>query len=143
MLYETKSDSILLSKELEYIEKYVELQKIRTSNAHYVNYMVSGSAIGKTIAPMVFIPFIENAFKHTNNKKIENAITISIVIKDETIEFLCENKFSLNNNIKEEQNGLGNELIMKRLDLIYTEKHTLKVTNQNDLYSVHLTIKNG
>ena len=92
---------------------------------------------------MVFIPFIENAFKHTNNKKIENAITISILIKEETIEFICENKFSINNNIKESESGLGNELIRKRLELIYPERHTLKVTNQNDLYSVYLTIKNG
>lgn len=143
MLYETKSDSIPLAKELEYIEKYVELQKIRTNNTHYVHYMVSGKADNKTIAPMVFIPFIENAFKHTNNKKVENAITISILIKSETIEFVCENKFSLNNNIKEEESGLGNELISKRLELIYPEKHTLKVTTQNNLYSVHLTIKNG
>jgi two-component system LytT family sensor kinase len=143
MLYETKSDNILLSKELEYIEKYVELQKIRTNNTNYVHYSVTGNAENKTIAPMVFIPFIENAFKHTNNKKVENAITISILIKEETIEFICENKFSINNNIKEAESGLGNELIQKRLSLIYPEKHSLKVSNQNDLYSVHLTINNG
>jgi two-component system, LytTR family, sensor kinase len=143
MLYETKSDSIPLAKELEYIEKYVELQKIRTNNIHYVHYTVTGKADNKTIAPMVFIPFIENAFKHTNNKKVENAITISILIKQGEIEFVCENKFSANTKTKEEESGLGNELIQKRLNLIYPEKHTLKVTNQNDLYSVHLTIKNG
>ena len=143
MLYETKSDSIPLHKELEYIEKYVELQKIRTNNLHYVQYTVVGNADNKTIAPMVFIPFIENAFKHTNNKKVENAITIKILIHDKTIDFVCENKFSVNNNIKEEQSGLGNELIRKRLNLIYPEKHSLEVTNQNDLYSVRLTIKNG
>jgi two-component system, LytTR family, sensor kinase len=143
MLYETKSDSILLSKELEYIDKYVELQKIRTNNQHYVQYSVSGAAYNKSIAPMVFIPFIENAFKHTNNKKVENAITINIIIKEETTEFVCENKFSVNSKMQEESNGLGNELIRKRLNLIYPDKHTLEVTNENDLYSVHLTIKNG
>ncbi len=142
MLYETKADNILLTKELEYIEKYVELQKIRTNNVHYVHYTVTGKAENKTIAPMVFIPFIENAFKHTNNKKVENAITIRIDIKSETIEFVCENKFSINNNIKEEESGLGNELIRKRLNLIYPQKHNLKVSNQNDLYSVQLTIFN-
>ena len=62
---------------------------------------------------MVFIPFIENAFKHTNNKKIENAITINIIIKDETIQLICENKFDSNVKVKQSIGGLGNELDSK------------------------------
>jgi len=143
MLYETKSDSILLSKELEYIEKYVDLQKIRTSNAHYVSYTVTGSAGNRNIAPMVFIPFIENAFKHTTNKKVENAITIRIHIHEESVEFECVNKFSSHLQAKEERNGLGNELIRKRLHLLYRDRFTLEVHNEADLYQVHLAIRNG
>ena len=143
MLYETKADTILLSKEIEYIEKYIELQKIRTSNLLYVNFLVTGIPANKTIAPMVFIPFIENAFKHTNNKKIENAITIHIQIMDESINFLCKNKYNSTIKMEQESNGLGNELIQKRLNLIYPEKHTLEVVNENDLYCVNLTIFNG
>ncbi len=75
MLFETKTDSILLLKEIEYIDKYIELQKIRTANENYVSYSVTGSPKNHTIAPMIFIPFIENAFKHATNKKLENAIT--------------------------------------------------------------------
>ncbi|MFN3446035.1 MAG: sensor histidine kinase, partial [Bacteroidia bacterium] len=67
MLFETKAEMIPLSKEIEYIKKYIELQKIRTSNNSYVSFNVEGVANGRLIAPMVFIPFIENAFKHTNN----------------------------------------------------------------------------
>jgi LytS/YehU family sensor histidine kinase len=54
MLFETKTDKVLLSKEIEYIEKYIDLQKIRTANANYVNFEIVGSPKGKTIAPMVF-----------------------------------------------------------------------------------------
>jgi len=140
MLYETKTDKILLYKELEYIEKYIELQKIRTSNNYYVNYTLTGLPAEKMIAPMIFIPFIENAFKHTNNKKIENAITININIELEQIHFECINKYDANRKLQQEGNGLGNGLIEKRLNLIYPDKHQLEIVNKNDEYRVFLTI---
>ena len=143
MLFETKTDSILLSKEIEYIEKYIELQKIRTANLNYVFFSISGSPKNCIIAPMVFIPFIENAFKHTTNKKIDKAITINILITEETVELICINKFNANAPLKQEDGGIGNDLIIKRLKLIYPENHNLKITNQDNLYSVHLIINHG
>lgn len=143
MLYETKADKISLSKEIEYIDKYIALQKIRTANRNYVHFEVKGIIGSKQIAPMVFIPFIENAFKHTNNKKLENAITINILIKDETIQLLCENKFDSKLKVRQFDSGLGNDLIQKRLNLLYPEKHTLEVQKTDELYSVILTIQNG
>ena len=143
MLYETKADKILLSKEIEYIDKYIALQKIRTANENYAHFTVTGSTGNKLIAPMVFIPFIENAFKHTNNKKLENAITINIFIEAETIQLVCENRFDARLTVKQFDSGLGNELIQKRLNLLYPEKHILDVRKTNELYSVNLTIPNG
>jgi two-component system, LytTR family, sensor kinase len=143
MLYETKTETILLEKEIEYIEKYIELQKIRTANLNYINFQITGAPENKTIAPMVFIQFIENAFKHTTNKKIDNAINVQIFIEKETIRFVCKNKFDSNRKLKQESNGLGNELIQRRLNLIYPEKHTLELTNHCNLYTVNLTIQNG
>ncbi|MEO6136876.1 MAG: sensor histidine kinase [Ginsengibacter sp.] len=143
MLYETKADKIFLSKEIEYIHKYIALQKIRTANENYVHFTVTGFIGKKLIAPMVFIPFIENAFKHNNNKKLENAITVNIFIKDETIQMVCENKFDNKLTVKQFDSGLGNELIQKRLHLLYPETHLLEVHKTNELYSVTLTIPNG
>ena len=110
---------------------------------NYVQFSVSGNIGSKFIAPMVFIPFIENAFKHTNNKKLENAITIHIIINNETIQLVCENKFDSKILVPQTDSGLGNELIQKRLNLIYAGKHTLEVGKKDDLYSVNLTIING
>ena len=141
VLYETAADKILLSQEIEYLEKYIDLQKIRTANETYVHFEVTGSIGNQRVAPMVFIPFIENAFKHTNNKKLENAITISIIIKDDTIQLICENKFEPK-SVKKSVGGLGNELVKKRLDLIYGGKHTLDVHRNDELYSINLTIPN-
>jgi two-component system, LytTR family, sensor kinase len=143
MLYETMADKILLSQEIEYIEKYIALQKIRTANEHYVHFSVTGNIGNKMIAPMVFIPFIENAFKHTNNKKLENAITVNMFISDESIQLVCENKFDSKAKVQQANSGLGNELIQKRLQLIYPGKHLLEVNKTNELYKVNLTITNG
>lgn len=142
VLYETRADKILLSKEIEYMEKYIALQKIRTANENYVHFSITGNIGDKVIAPMIFIPFIENAFKHTTNKKVENAITINIFINDESIQLICENKFD-SKAVPQEIGGLGNELIQKRLSLIYPEKHTLEVVKDNELYRVNLIIQNG
>jgi two-component system, LytTR family, sensor kinase len=143
ILYETKADKIALAKEIEYIEKYIALQKIRTANEKYVQLSVKGIIGSKRIAPMVFIPFIENAFKHTNNKKLENAIIVNIFINDETIQLVCENKFDSKLKVEHTHGGLGNDLIEKRLQLLYPENHTLEVHKTNELYSINLTIPNG
>lgn len=143
ILYETKADRIPLTKEIEYIDKYIALQKIRTANEKYVQLSVIGSIGNKRIAPMVFIPFIENAFKHTNNKKLENAISVNIFINDETIQLVCENKFDSKLKVEHTHGGLGNDLIEKRLQLLYPGSHTLEVHKTTDLYSINLTIPNG
>lgn len=143
MLYETKTDEILLRKEIEYIEKYIELQKIRTANLNYVSFEVIGNPANIAIAPMVFIPFIENAFKHSTNKKIGNAITVQLVINKDNIIFVCENKYDANRKLMQQSNGLGNDLIKKRLNLIYPEQHLLELDKKTNLYIVKLTIKNG
>src|SRR5882757_6868060 len=111
ILYETKSEQILLHKEVAYMDTYIAVQKIRSSNPNYVKFSVTGVVGNKLIAPMVFIPFIENAFKHTNNKKIENAITVNIFIKDKTIQLICENKYDPKSQVKKTDSGLGNDLI--------------------------------
>lgn len=140
MLYETKIDKILLIKEIEYIEKYIALQKIRSANSNYINFKITGQPNNRSIAPMVFLPFIENAFKHTTNKKLDDAIHIHILIEKEKIRFECKNKFNPLRKLKQGSNGLGNELIEKRLKLIYPEKHILEVIKGQELYSVSLTI---
>ena len=143
ILYETKTDKILLSREIEYIDKYIALQKIRTANPNYVDFKVTGSPAGKYIAPMVLIPFMENAFKHTNNKKLEHAIMVHIVIGEETTQLLCENKIDLKIKSDQANGGLGNMLIEKRLNLIYPGTHHLEVSKTNESYKINLSIPNG
>lgn len=140
MLYDTKKEKIPLVKELSYIEKYIQLQKIRTTNPNYVKYDIEGSPDNILIEAMLFIPFIENAFKHSENKRVENAIQIQFVIQKDKISFKCENAYSTAVQSKPEYGGLGNELIQRRLVLLYPNKHTLEVSNFNGIYRVYLLI---
>lgn len=141
MLYETSSEMIPLSKELEYIKKYIELQKIRTANEKYVNLSITGSEENVMIAPAIFIPFIENAFKHSTNKKIENAINISIEIEKNVVTFSCLNYFENSASFKQTESGLGIELIKQRLRLLYHENHHLEIVKQENQYEVKLKLK--
>jgi LytS/YehU family sensor histidine kinase len=140
MLYETKTEKISFQKELEYIEKYIELQKIRTANANYVNYTVKGTGENLQITPMLFIPFIENAFKHAENRKIDNGIEIHFEVVGGKIIFECNNTCRSNDELLQEYNGLGNELMTKRLQLLYPDKHQLSINRTPTTYKVKLEI---
>ncbi len=142
MLYDTNTESIKLEDELAYIEKYISLQRIRTTNPDFVDYNVKGQPGAQRIAPMLFIPFIENAFKYAENKKVNGAVYISIIIEPDRIIFECENHFDKDTRQKTERNGLGNDLIRKRLQLLYPSLYTLNITEQNQIYKVKL-ILNG
>ncbi|MDI9366580.1 MAG: histidine kinase [Flavobacterium sp.] len=140
MLYETSTERILLTKEIAYIRKYIALQKIRTANENYVQFSVTGMADDISIAPMIFIPFIENAFKHSINKKIDHAIAISIAITGGEITFICKNAYDYTNISVQEQSGLGIELIKQRLHLLYHNQHQLDIKKLEREFIVTLNI---
>jgi two-component system LytT family sensor kinase len=140
MVYETKAEKIALAEELDYIEKYLELQKIRTTNPDYVNFQIDGETGNLQIAPMILFPFIENAFKHTENKKNSNSIRIRVSIEKDRLVFECENSYQTNLDKKQDFGGVGNELIKKRLRLMYPEKHALEIGDREGIYKVRLII---
>lgn len=142
MLFETKGEEVALPKEIEYIKKYIDLQKIRSSNPAFVKFELRGETDNRLIAPLLFLPFIENAFKHVADKKEENAIVIEMDIEDDRIEFECINNFEDQRKPMSGYNGLGNELIQRRLNLLYPNRHTLKFENHAGHYKVALTIRN-
>jgi two-component system, LytTR family, sensor kinase len=149
MLYETKTQQIPLAKELGYIEKYIELQRIRTSNPQAIQYSVQGQTGQLMVEPMLFIPFIENAFKHAD-KRVDKAIRIRFVLEPERIIFDFQNRYDAvaaenagnrdNPGNPTGHGGLGNSLIRKRLMLLYPDRHTLDIDMRNELYKATLTI---
>lgn len=138
MLYESNADKVELTKEIEYIQKYIDLQKIRTSNPSFVNFDVEGDTGNKTISPMILIHFIENAFKYASNKKIENAITIQITMEEQKLIFHCKNHTNERATDKYEKSGIGSLLLKQKLELLYPNKHRLSTKEENNWYLVSL-----
>ncbi|MBL7709998.1 MAG: sensor histidine kinase [Chitinophagaceae bacterium] len=140
MLYETNSDAIPLTKELEYIDKYIALQRIRNAHAAFVRYELAGDPDGWMIAPMLFIPFIENAFKYAGYLPERDAIVIKIAADADALRFTCENIDEPGSIERNEEGGIGNALIQQRIALLYPQQHQLQFHQENGRYSVDLII---
>lgn len=131
--YDTHAEFIPLVDELAYIEKYIALQKIRMSEPEKVSLKVNGNPEGREVAPMIFIPFIENAFKHSGRGKIE----IRFDITDSEINLHCANSY---NSKEDSPSGIGSELIRRRLELIYPGQHELQVSAKDKNYTISLKL---
>lgn len=140
VLYETKEEETDLSKEIAQIQSYIDLQKIRTNNPKYVNLNIVGQLGDQKIAPMIFIPFVENAFKHSKNKTIDNAIDIQFEISEKNVIMVCKNYFESNQIEVIKSEGLGNETIKQRLNLLYSKRHKLVIDKTDHWFNVTLSI---
>ena len=140
VLYETQADLIPLTQELDYIQKYIDLQKIRTTNDQYVTLQLEGPTDGLLIAPMLFVPYLENAFKYATNKKVSDAIRIQISIDETQIRFQCINVVDPGKTGLDTPGGLGNDLIRQRLTLLYQDHYTLTIQATENEYRVTLLL---
>lgn len=145
VLYETNEDETTLSREIDQIRNYIELQKIRTANASYVDFEVDGNVGDQRIVPMIFLPFIENAFKFSKNKFKEHAIVIRFEITTDSIQMACRNYYEAHHLHVIKNEGLGIETIRQRLNLLYPGKHVLDIVDADNWFSVTLkiTLENG
>ena len=139
-LYESPAETIPLAKEIGYIDQYIELQKIRTSNPNFVDFNIDGDTENVQIAPMLFIPFIENAFKHCTNKKLNNAIAINVNATKDAITFTCSNAYGADTLVSSEKSGLGMGLIRSRLELLYPNKHHMNIDKTTDRFTINLSV---
>ena len=141
MLYETNANRVPLEKELTYIENFLKLQSMHHANPHLVQYQIKGSTDSIGVAPMLFIPFIENAFKHCTNKDEQHAISFSFEIEAGTIKFMASNLFDRTKKIsKDKSNGVGLEIVRRRLELAYPKRHQLQIEERDGSYIVNLAI---
>ena len=140
MLFDAKTELISFETEYHYIEKYIALHQLRASNSDYVLLTNEIENQNGNVASLVFMPFIENAFKYSSSYKDGNAIQIQFQQKENQLYFSCKNRITKDNEVFSTSNGLGNELLKKRLDLIYKEHYTLNLQEDNGYFCVALTI---
>jgi len=141
MLFSAKTERIVLTKEVEYIQKFIELQKIRSENQGYVRFDCEGCLEKWQIEPMLLIPFVENAFKHATGKKLDDSILIHLNATDDQLQFTCKNRFLASKSSEIDANGLGSELMARRLQLLYPACHDLETTVENNYYHIALTLQ--
>jgi len=143
MLYESNVPKIHVEKEIEYIESYVELQKRRLSKESLPSITfeknISGSAYN-TIAPMLLIPFVENAFKHGIRMGKETFIQVNLQIEDGLLTFMVKNSINRKSESPDKIGGIGLTNVKKRLELLYPSKYDLHIDNDHELYTVLLKI---
>jgi len=140
MLYETDNKTVALEKEINYIQNYIELQKLRLNNIEDIVINVHGDTRNKFIEPLLLISFVENAFKYGTDYKGAAHVKIKILITDNNLDFWIEN--TIENYVKDPENsGIGLVNIQSRLDLLYPNAHELTITQDNAYYRIHLNLK--
>lgn len=138
-LTESPDGKVSLQKEVEYLESYVELFRMRFDPLFYVNFEVEGVTAQQRMAPLLLIPFLENAFKHGVLNDPENPVGITIkVVRQELIVTLFN---KINQNQKDHSSGIGMMNVQRRLYLIYPGKHHLEIQNDGKSYQVNLRIE--
>jgi sensor histidine kinase YesM len=140
MLFDAKAEFMPFDTEFHFIEKYVALHQLRAANTDYLNLTNDLEHTHGQVASLVFIPFIENAFKYSSTYKEGNAIQIAFTSHEKQLFFVCKNRITQTNEPLTLSNGLGNGLLKKRLDLIYKENYTLDIQEENGYFCVALTI---
>lgn len=140
VISEVSSDYVSLEKEVNYIVDYIELQKVRLGDTIDLNVKINGDVKGKKIAPLVLIPFIENAFKYGVNPEKSSPIDISLDMVGNVL-IMMVNNHKVNTAVTlAEKNGLGIGNTRKRLNLLYPSRYILNITDDADIFQVHLTI---
>lgn len=142
MLYESDEEKVPLSKEIEYVTSYIDLQRLRFGKEMVIHVDLEGAqGAYHLIEPMLLIPFIENAFKHGAGLIENPEIDISLKLVGDDLEFIVKNKFNgESKEIKDKTSGIGLANVMRRLNLLYDKRHSLAIHKDNGWFIVTLQL---
>lgn len=142
VLYECERPYVTLQKEVAYIEDYIKLYKLKSSKKYPIETQFNSTNGTIEIAPMLLIPFVENAFKHSNIESVKDAfIKISVDANEDYITFKIENTVATSQIVKDEVGGIGLENVKKRLAILYPEKHELKIVEEKGVFKAELKLQ--
>lgn len=144
MLYECNEKKVTLEKEINYIQNYMSLEKIRHGDKLNIQFNVIGNPQGHMVSPLMFVPFLENAFKHGASNHLDTGFIESrLEIKNNDILFFIENSKpaaipEINHKVK--SGGIGLNNVKRRLNIIYPSKHALNIAEKPNSYEVNLIL---
>lgn len=142
MLYECNQPLVPLAKELQMIEDYINLEKIRYGNKLELHLDLPEQTDGLYIAPLLLLPLIENCFKHGTSNMLEQPwINLQINIRKNHMQMKLINGKVNDINSNRSHHGIGIQNVQKRLSLLYPGKHELTITNEEEIFIVHMKIE--
>ncbi len=130
-----------LSREIDYLRNYIELQKMRFGDQLPLSFTVTGQATSQLIAPLILISFVENAFKHGVNAAENTDIKIAVSIQENQLHFSAFNNKVNIKELPETEGGIGLENTRKRLQLLYPASHTLVIRDEATYFEVSLSLQ--
>lgn len=142
LIYESEQGNTMLSQEIDFMNNYIDLMKLRTSEKVSLNISIPDKFDDRRIAPLLFVPFIENAFKHGISNREKSFIEISMEINVDSICFRCSNSIhpGRENGAAGHKGGIGLENVKKRLGLLFPGRHDLKISRNEKQFDVILEI---
>jgi len=138
MLYESNDGKVDLAKELQYLQNYIDLQKIRFGNQAFIDFKIIGEVGAQKIVPLLLIAFIENAFKHGVANDPLIPIRLLINLDGVNLHFYIENKKHMNN--RDIESGVGLNNVQRRLELLYPGRYKLDIQDRQDTYTCELSL---
>lgn len=143
MLYSSDEKKVSIAQEIDYLENYIALQKLRFGDSVDVIFTKNAADTeGSFIEPMLLIPFVENAFKHGTGMIAQPRIDINLFFRDNTLIFNILNKFDpLSIDTKDNDSGIGLKNVSRRLALLYGDNQILNIANKDGVFEVNLAIR--
>jgi len=141
MLYEVEEEMVPLMKEVEMLENYMELQKLRLEEGSKIEFKVQGNLDGVVIAPLLLFPLVENAFKHGMRGDFEQAFINIQLTLGSGIRFSIMNKLGQIDDVENgKYGGIGLENVKRRLELIYPNTHEFEILKTETEFQVNLKL---
>jgi two-component system LytT family sensor kinase len=144
VLYESEHEKVPLEKEINFINSYVQLERIRHDDADIIDFAVQGDTGLVMIEPLLFLPLIENTFKHALQKDLPGKyVKMALVVDEDELIFQTSNPKPLGVTHKTllNEGGIGLKNVKKRLELLYPGRHKLEIDTDDDTFNVLLTIR--
>ena len=141
MIYESNAPTVPLSREMDYLQDYMSLQQLRYKNSPVVDLQIEGETASCSIAPLLFIHLLENAYKHSPARLEPGDLKVRVAINEDRLAFSVQNPIGKRSaNPLEETGGIGLPNVRKRLSLLYPDQHTLTIQNTGKTFTVGLAI---
>ncbi|WP_324678550.1 sensor histidine kinase [Hymenobacter sp. GOD-10R] len=138
MLHESPDGQVDLEKEIEYLHNYLALYRLRFPDSFFVDFTVTGEPAGRRVAPLVLIPFVENALKHGVLDDPDHPVRIHLNVEGEQLHFDVINQRS--DDHKDATTGIGLPNLRRRLALLYPERHALRVDSDKEQFTTSLRL---